>query len=122
MQFGEFLQEIRYLSRRDECPYSAAGAKTQCILIPGSTYSSAGKLPTEAGPYLLNVTDPAGDKSKLLFDVHRYLDVNGAGTEWDCTSSRVDDFTYLANWLKTNNRKAFLSETGGSHKDSCVTE
>ena len=46
----------------------AAGATSQFILIPGSSWSSAQALPTEAGPYLLKVTDPAGGTSKLLFD------------------------------------------------------
>ena len=45
-----------------------AGAKSQYILMPGSSWSSAGALPTEAGPGLLQVTDPNGDTSKLLFD------------------------------------------------------
>lgn len=46
----------------------AAGATSQTLLIPGSSYSSAQALPTEAGPYLLTVTDPAGGTSKLVFD------------------------------------------------------
>lgn len=46
----------------------AAGATSQVILIPGSSYSSAQTLPTEAGPYLLDVTDPAGGTAKLIFD------------------------------------------------------
>ncbi len=46
----------------------AAGATSQVILIPGSSYSSAQTLPTEAGPYLLGVTDPIGGTAKLLFD------------------------------------------------------
>jgi endoglucanase len=49
----------------------AAGATSQVILIPGSSYSSAATLPTEAGPYLLKVTDPAGGVGKLVFDVHK---------------------------------------------------
>lgn len=46
----------------------AAGATTQVLLMPGSSYASAQTLPTEAGPYLLNVTDPIGGTAKLLFD------------------------------------------------------
>jgi endoglucanase len=56
-----------------------AGAKNY-ILIPGTGWSSAGVLPTESGPTLLTVTDPLGGKSKLLFDVHKYLDSDGSGT------------------------------------------
>lgn len=46
----------------------AAGATSQYILLPGSSWSGAAQLPTEAGPALLRVTDPAGGVSKLLFD------------------------------------------------------
>ncbi len=46
----------------------AAGATSQFLLMPGSSYSSAQALPTEAGPYLVKLTDPAGGTDKLLFD------------------------------------------------------
>ena len=49
----------------------AAGATSQLILIPGSSYASAQTLPTEAGPYLLKVVDSDGTTSKLIFDVHK---------------------------------------------------
>ena len=46
-----------------------AGATSQYILIPGSSWSSAAALPTEAGPLLVDVEDPASeDKSLLIFD------------------------------------------------------
>ena len=46
------------------------------LLIPGSTYSSAAALPTEAGPDLLKVTNPDGSTKSIFFDVHKYLDVS----------------------------------------------
>ena len=52
----------------------SAGATSQYILIPGSSWSSAQAFPTEGGPVLISVTDPAGGTSKLIFDVHKYLD------------------------------------------------
>jgi endoglucanase len=45
------------------------------LLIPGSTYSSAAQLPTEAGPDLLKVKNPDGSTKNIFFDVHKYLDV-----------------------------------------------
>ncbi len=48
-----------------------AGATSQLILIPGSSYSSAQALPTEAGPDLLKVVDADGTTNKLIFDVHK---------------------------------------------------
>ncbi|KAH8119932.1 endoglucanase [Phellopilus nigrolimitatus] len=100
-----------------------AGATSQTILIPGSSYSSAQTLPTEAGPYLLNVTDPIGGTSKLLFDVHKYLDSDNSGTNAECVTDNVDVFQTLVDWLQSNgNRQALLSETGGGNTASCETD
>lgn len=51
----------------------AAGAALQYMLLPGSTWSSALAFPTESGPLLVNITDPAGNNSKLLFDGEHIL-------------------------------------------------
>jgi hypothetical protein len=99
----------------------AAGATSQYILIPGSSWSSAQALPNEAGPILLGVTDPAGGKNKLLFDVHKYLDSDNSGTHAECTTDNVSVMTTLANWLQQNGRQAILSETGGGNTASCQT-
>lgn len=45
-----------------------SAGSTNYLLLPGSTYSSAQTFPTEAGPYLVDVTDPLGGTDKLLFD------------------------------------------------------
>ncbi|KAG6830293.1 hypothetical protein H0H92_001371 [Tricholoma furcatifolium] len=103
----------------------AAGATSQYILIPakGSSWSSAAALPTEAGPALAQVTDPAGGNSKLIFDVHKYLDSDNSGTHADCVTSNVDVLTTLVQWLQANgNRQALLSETGGGNTQSCYTD
>lgn len=100
----------------------AAGANSQIILIPGSSWSSAQALPTEAGPQLLTVCDPAGGTEKLVFDVHKYLDSDNSGTHDDCVTDNTDVLTTLTNWLQQNNRQALLSETGGGHTESCYTE
>ena len=119
-----------------------AGATSQLILIPGSIYSSAQALPTEAGPYLLKVTDPAGGTDKLIFDgkanisigipleltdtsylVHKYLDSDNSGTHADCVTDNVSVLQTLVQWLQENgNRQALLSETGGGNTASCETE
>lgn len=46
-------------------------APDHMILMPGSSFSSAGTLPTEAGPDLLNVINPDGSTTNLFFDVHK---------------------------------------------------
>ncbi|TFY83404.1 hypothetical protein EWM64_g612 [Hericium alpestre] len=101
----------------------AAGATSQYLLMPGSSYSSAQTLPTEAGPYLVKLTDPIGGTDKLLFDVHKYLDSDNSGTHADCVTNNVDVLTTLVSWLQENgNRQAILSETGGGNTASCETD
>ncbi|KAK7702620.1 hypothetical protein SLS64_009583 [Diaporthe eres] len=90
------------------------------LLIPGSTYSSAAALPTEAGPDLLKVTNPDGSTKNIYFDVHKYLDSDNSGTHTDCTTNNIDDaFAPLAKWLRSNGRQAMLTETGGGNTESC---
>ncbi|KAK7047890.1 Manganese dependent endoglucanase Eg5A [Paramarasmius palmivorus] len=98
-----------------------AGATTQHILIPGSSWTSAEYFPTEAGPLLVKLKDPAHDNTDLLlFDVHKYLDVDNSGTHLECVTSNIQVFQNLANFLRANgNRQAILSETGGGNTDSC---
>jgi len=100
-----------------------AGATSQYLLMPGSSYSSAQTLPTEAGPYLLEVTDPIGGTEKLLFDVHKYLDSDNSGTHPDCVTNNTQVLETLVQWLQQNgNRQALLSETGGGNTASCVED
>ncbi|KZS87207.1 cellulase-domain-containing protein [Sistotremastrum niveocremeum HHB9708] len=100
-----------------------AGATSQLILIPGSSWASAQALPTEAGPALLNVKDHDGTVSKLIFDVHKYLDSDNSGTHADCVTDNVPVFQTLVSWLQENgNRQALLSETGGGNTASCETD
>lgn len=97
-----------------------AGATSQYILLPGSSWSSASAFPTEAGPYLVDVTDPSGDNSLLIFDVHKYLDEDNSGTHAECVTNNVDVFQTLVDFLVANgNRQALLSESGGGNTESC---
>lgn len=93
------------------------------LLLPGSSWSSAAELPTEAGPYLLNITDPLGGTDKLVFDVHQYLDSDDSGTSSTCVTNNTGVLQTLVTWLQENgNRQAILSETGGgSDSSSCET-
>ncbi|KAI0830537.1 glycoside hydrolase superfamily [Trametes gibbosa] len=95
---------------------------TNFLLLPGSSWASAQAFPTEAGPYLVQITDPLGDNSKLIFDVHKYLDSDNSGTHPDCTTDNVDVLKTLVSFLQQNgNRQAILSETGGGNTASCET-
>lgn len=97
-----------------------AGATSQYILLPGTDYTSAGTFVQNSGPALLTVKDSDGSIGKLIFDVHRYLDSDNSGTHAECTTDHVQDsFVPLASWLRTNGRKAILSEIGGGNTASC---
>ncbi|KAH8796676.1 glycoside hydrolase superfamily [Hyaloscypha finlandica] len=98
-----------------------AGATTQIILLPGNDYTSAGAfISNGSGPALLNVTNPGGSTTNLVFDVHKYLDSDNSGTHPECTKDNVADaFQPLAAWLRTNKRMALNSETGGGNVASC---
>lgn len=97
-----------------------AVAPTSLILIPGSSWSSAQALPTEAGPALLKVTNPNGSTDNIIFDVHKYLDSDNSGTHTECVTNNIDNaFGPLATWLRDNKRLAINTETGGGNTASC---
>ena len=49
------------------CAIRGAGGNN-FLLLPGSSWSSAQAFPTEAGPLLVQITDPLGGTDKLIFD------------------------------------------------------
>lgn len=98
-----------------------AGATSQIILLPGNNYTSAQTFVSNgSGPALLKVTNLDGSTTNLVFDVHKYLDSDNSGTHTECVTDNVSSaFSPLATWLRTNNRLAFNSETGGGNTASC---
>ncbi|KAH9948197.1 glycoside hydrolase superfamily [Amylocystis lapponica] len=100
----------------------SAGA-TNYLLLPGSNYTSAAAMPTVAGPYLVNITDPLGGTGKLLLDVHQYLDSDNSGTHSTCVTNNTEVLSTFVTFLTANgNRQAILSETGGGNTASCETD
>lgn len=98
-----------------------AGAKNNLILLPGQGYTSAETFVSSGSAAALHkVTNPDGSKDNLIMDVHKYLDSDNSGTHTECVKNSIDTaFQPLATWLRQNNRKAFLSETGGGNTSSC---
>ncbi|KAI9633316.1 carboxymethylcellulase [Dioszegia hungarica] len=100
----------------------AAGATSQSIALPGTLYTHAELWYQGVNDPVVAVTDPASsDKSKLIIDVHQYLDSDGSGTSRECVINAVDKMKLLSAWLKTNGRKAIVSEIGGGNTASCQT-
>lgn len=59
---------------------------------------------------------------KKIFNIHKYLDGTGPGLYYDCTTNNIKSSFYpLSQWLRLNNRKAILTETGGGpNSQSCL--
>jgi endoglucanase len=64
----------------------AAGATSQSILLPGNDWTHAASMISTSGPQLLTIKDTSSDSSKLLIDIHQYLDSDGSGTSTTCTT------------------------------------
>ncbi|KJA16679.1 glycoside hydrolase family 5 protein [Hypholoma sublateritium FD-334 SS-4] len=99
-----------------------AGATSQIILLPGNNWTSAETFVSNgSGPALLTVTNPDGSVTGLVFDVHKYLDSDNSGTHPECVTNNIESsWEPLAQWLRSNNRQAFNTETGGGNTASCV--
>jgi endoglucanase len=98
-----------------------AGAKKNIILMPGQGFTSAETFVSSGSAAALNtVKNPDGTTDNLIMDVHKYLDSDNSGTHTECVKNNIDTaFKPLAAWLKQNNRKAMLTETGGGNTQSC---
>ncbi|KAF4635708.1 hypothetical protein G7Y89_g2393 [Cudoniella acicularis] len=101
-----------------------AGATTQMILLPGNNFTSAQTFVSNGSAgNLSTIRNPDGSLNGLVFDVHKYLDVDNSGTHLECTSDHVTDtFEPFAKFLRMTNRTALLSETGGGNTTSCLTD
>lgn len=97
-----------------------AGATTQMCLLPGNDFTGAQTFVSNGSAgNLSRVMNLDGGITGLVFDVHKYLDSDGSGTQTECVSSHVTDtFMPLSQFLKANNRTAMLSETGGGNTTS----
>lgn len=98
-----------------------AGATTQIILLPGTNYASAAFFVSTSAPALSAITNPDGSTTSLVFDIHKYFDQDGSGTNAECVSNWIDGaFAPLAQWLRCHGRQAFLTEAGGGNTQSCL--
>jgi endoglucanase len=97
-----------------------AGATSQMILLPGTNFTSAGTFVSSgSADALIKVTNPDGSIDNLIFDLHKYLDVDNSGTNAECVTDNIADaFQPLAAYLRTNKRVAIISETGASNASS----
>ena len=102
-----------------------AGATTQMILLPGNDYTGAQTfVENGSAAALANVTNLDGSITNLIYDVHKYLDIDGSGTHPNCVANHINDtFAPLAQYLRSVDRVALLSEIGGgSNNTSCIID
>lgn len=99
-----------------------AGASSQMILMPGTNFASAGQFVSSgSADALLDVKNPDGSTTGLIYDLHKYLDVDNSGTHAECTTDNIEDaFAIAAAYLRSHGRQALVSETGAS-SDSTVS-
>jgi endoglucanase len=84
------------------------------ILVPGNGWTGAHSwmqnwYGTSNATVMGGITDPANN---FAFDVHQYLDSDSSGTSSNIVSATIGQERLVAvtNWLRDNNRKAFLGE------------
>ncbi|KAJ3310654.1 hypothetical protein HDU76_003319, partial [Blyttiomyces sp. JEL0837] len=89
------------------------------ILVPGNCFTGAhswvsGKcdIGDPNANVMIKITDPMNN---FAYDMHQYFDNNFSGTIDECTQDPKAVLSDATNWLKTNNRKAFLGEVGVSN-------
>ncbi|KAG9228258.1 glycoside hydrolase superfamily [Amylocarpus encephaloides] len=98
------------------------GASSQMILLPGNDFTSAGKfVENGSGAALIGIKNPDGSIDGLIFDIHKYLDVDNSGNLDECTTDNIEAFTSVAQFLRENGRQGLVSETGAGSTDSCFT-
>ncbi|KAL9010333.1 MAG: hypothetical protein Q9173_004726 [Seirophora scorigena] len=101
-----------------------AGATEHFIMLPGNGYTSASSFVSSgSAAALATVKDTDGSTSKLIFEVHKYLDDDNSGTSIQCVSNQIDKFEDLTKFLTVNKRQAILAEVGGGpFTKSCLKD
>lgn len=97
----------------------AAGASAQYIFVEGNAYTGAWSW-TDTNDNMKGLTDT---EDKIVYEMHQYLDSDSSGTSETCVSSTIgkERLESATEWLKTNNKKAFLGEFAGGVNSDCET-
>ncbi|KAL4863109.1 glycoside hydrolase superfamily [Aspergillus spectabilis] len=94
---------------------------TQYIFVEGNSWSGAWTWPNinDNMKQLVDPTDPSG--SKIIYEMHQYLDSDGSGTTPNCVSSTIgrERITAATSWLRENGKKGILGEFAGGNNQVC---
>ncbi|MCD2173832.1 glycoside hydrolase family 5 protein [Rhizobium sp. C4] len=94
------------------------GAKN-LILVPGVEWTSAREWAKFSAAEMIKVTDP-GDN--FAYEFHQYLDSDFSGTHAACdrAADALKAIGDVTEWMRTNKRRGFLGEFGGSGQPECL--
>jgi endoglucanase len=73
---------------------------------------------------MAGLTDPADSSgSKIIYEMHQYLDSDGSGTATACVSSTIgkERVTEATTWLKANKKRGIIGETAGGANSQCIS-
>ena len=95
----------------------AAGAEQQWIWVEGNSYTGAWTWP-EVNDNLKDLTDPS---SRIVYQMHQYLDEDGSGTHETCVNKTIGRarLESATNWLRDNGRVGVLGEFAGGPNEVC---
>lgn len=95
------------------------------ILLPGTRWTGGHSWTIEDkwgdsnANTILNVKDPLNN---MIIEIHQYLDKDYSGESGECVSTRIGSqaLSQVTAWLRANNVKGILAETGGSQSPECI--
>ena len=103
----------------------AAGATTQYITPEGNCYTGAMSwVSCGNAAALINLKDPSDSTgSKIIYQMHQYLDSDNSGSHTECVSSTIFQERLVAatNWLRQNKKLGLIGEYAGGANAQCIT-
>ncbi|KAL4886708.1 glycoside hydrolase superfamily [Aspergillus karnatakaensis] len=94
---------------------------TQYIFVEGNSWTGAWTFP-EINDNMKLLTDPSDPtNSKIIYEMHQYLDSDGSGTTPNCVSSTIgkERVEAATTWLRENGKRGILGEFAGGNNDVC---
>ncbi|KAL1621479.1 hypothetical protein SLS54_005500 [Diplodia seriata] len=103
-----------------------AGATTQYITPEGNSWTGAWTWVSSGNADTMGaLTDPAAasnDSSKLVYQMHQYLDSDGSGTHEECVSATIfsERLAAATQWLRDTGNKGLIGEFAAGPNEQCM--
>lgn len=101
-----------------------AGATSQFITPEGNSWTGAWTWVSSGNADTMGaLTDPANNgSSKLVYQMHQYLDVDGSGTHEECVSSTIfsERLQAATQWLRETGNKGLIGEYAAGNNTQCM--